>query len=123
MINLSQNRKRIISVILVVFFSTLFVVEGLDKFLNILEKDWTIFLNPKFLLFPIVPVLFMKLVGVFEVLLGLSLWTRWRRWSSYIIVIWLTFISINLFSLHLNSMALRDILIAIGALVMVKLID
>ena len=90
---LYQNYKKIISLILLLFFSFTLIIAGADKFFNILD-NWVAFLNPKLLPFPIAPSLFMKLVGVFEILLGLSLFTRWRKISSYIVAIWFIFISI-----------------------------
>ena len=117
---LSQNHKKIASLILLIFFSLTLIIAGLDKFFNILE-NWVNFLNPKLLLFPIAPGLFMKLVGIFEVLLGLSLFTRWRKTASYIIVIWFILISINLLSLNLYYIAFTDILRAVGAILLAKL--
>ena len=117
---LSQNHKKLISLIFVIFFSLTLIIAGLDKFFNVLD-NWVTFLNPKLLPFPISPSLFMRLVGIFEVLLGLSLFTRWRRTSSYIVAIWFILISINLLSLNLNYIAFTDILRAIGAILLAKL--
>ena len=117
---LSQNYKKLISLILVIFFSFSLIIAGLDKFFNLLD-NWVLYLNPKLLPFPIAPSLFMKLVGIFEILLGLSLFTRWRRASSYIVAIWFVLISINLFSINLYFIAFKDILRAIGAILLAKL--
>ena len=117
---LIQNNKKLISLILVIFFSLTLIIAGLDKFFNILD-NWVKFLNPKLLPFPIAPELFMKLVGVFEVLLGLSLFTRWRKQASCLVAIWFISISINLLSLHMNFIAFKDTLRAIGAILLAKL--
>src|SRR3989344_9074436 len=106
---LSQNHKKIASLILVIFFSLTLIAAGLDKFFNILD-NWVNFLNPKLLPFPIAPSLFMKFVGIFEVLLGLSLFTRWRKTASYIVAIWFILISINLLSINLYFIVFKDIL-------------
>ncbi len=119
---LSQNNRKLISLILVIFFSLTLVIAGLDKFFNILS-DWVLYLNPKLLLFPIAPALFMRLVGIFEILLGLSLFTRFRKTASYIVAIWFILISINLLSLGLYFIAFKDILRAICALLLTRLND
>ena len=117
---MSQNYKKIISIILVIFFSLTLIIAGLDKFFNILD-NWVKFLNPSLLPFAISPILFMKLVGVFEILLGLSLFTRWRKQASYIVAIWFVLISINLLSLNMYFIAFKDMLRAIGAILLAKL--
>ncbi len=117
---LSQNYKRLVSLILILFFSFTLIVAGFDKFFNVLV-NWVIFLNPKLLPFSIVPGLFMKFVGIFEILLGLSLFTKWRMVASYLIAVWFILISMNLFSLNLNFVAFKDILRAIGAILLAKL--
>ncbi len=118
---LSQNHKKLVSLILVIFFSVTLIVAGLDKFFHILDSNWVVYLNPKLLPFPIPPALFMKLVGIFEVLLGLSLFTQWRKTTSYIVVIWFILISINLLSINLYFIAFKDILRALGVLLLAKL--
>ena len=117
---LSQNHKKLVSSVLVIFFSLTLVIAGLDKFFNMLD-DWTVYLNLKLLPFPIGPSLFMRLVGVFEVLLGLSLFTHWRKTTSYIAAIWFILVSINLLSINLYFIAFKDILRAMGAVLLAKL--
>ena len=117
---LSQTHKKLISLILVIFFSLTLVIAGLDKFFNTLD-NWVAYLNPKLLPFPIAPSLFMRLVGIFEVLLGLSLFTRWRRTASYVAAIWFILVSINLLSINLYFIAFKDIFRAIGAILLAKL--
>ena len=117
---ISQNYKKIISAILVIFFSLTLIIVGLDKFFNILD-NWVKFLNPNLLPFSISPILFMKLVGIFEILLGLSLFTRWRKQASYIVAVWFVLISINLLSLNMYFVAFKDTLRVIGAILLAKL--
>ena len=117
-----QNYKKLISLILLIFFSLTLIIAGLDKFFNILD-NWVKFLNPNLLPFPISPTLFMKLVGVFEILLGLSLFTRWKKQASYAVAIWFVLISINLLSLNMNFIAFKDTLRAIGAILLAKLYE
>jgi uncharacterized membrane protein YphA (DoxX/SURF4 family) len=115
-----QNHKKILSLILVIFFSLTLILAGLDKFFNFYD-NWVNYLNPKLLPFPIAPSSFMKLVGVFEILLGLSLFTRWRKIASYIVAIWFVLISLNLLTINLNFIAFKDTLRAVGAILLAKL--
>ena len=117
---MTKNYKKTMSIVLVIFFSITLIVAGLDKFFNILD-NWVKFLNPNLLPFPISPILFMKLVGTFEVLLGLFLFTRWRKQASYMVAIWFVLISINLLSLNMYLIAFTDTLRAIGAILLAKL--
>ena len=117
---LSQTHKKLLSAILVIFFCLTLVIAGLDKFFNVLD-DWTFYLNLKLLPFPIAPSLFMRLVGVFEVLLGLYLIKRRRKTTSYIVAIWFILIAINLLSINLYFIAFKDILRAMGAVFLAKL--
>ena len=120
LMKLSQNHKKQISLILVIFFVLTLVIAGLDKFFNILS-NWVAYLNPKLLPFPIAPILFMRLVGIFEILLGLSLFTHWRKTTGYIVAIWFILISVNLLSMNLYFIAFKDILRAMGAVLLAKL--
>ena len=117
-----KKYKKIISSIFVIFFSLTLVIAGLDKFFNILD-NWVLYLNQKLIPFPIEPSLFMRLIGIFEVLLGLSLFTRWRKTSSYIVVVWFIFISINLISINFYFVAFKDTLRVLGALLLAKFSD
>jgi len=62
-------------------------------------------------------------VGAFEVLLGLSLFTRFRKAASYAVAIWFVSISINLLTIRLNFIAFTDLLRAVGAVLLAKLSD
>jgi len=125
---LATKHKKILTSLLLVFFSLTLILAGLDKFFNV-YTNWVLYLNPKFLPFPLDPSLFMKLVGIFEIALGLSLFTRFRKTSSCIVAIWFVLISINLLALSQNHTApadtlrnaITDCLRVIGAALLTKL--
>ena len=55
---------------------------GLDKFFNLLT-NWTMYLNPLALrVVPVDPGIFMRAVGVVEMIVGLAILTRWTRWGA-----------------------------------------
>lgn len=98
------------------------LVTGVDKYFNKLA-DWTMYLSPLATrIVPVAPVTFMRMVGVVEVLAGLMILSRWTRAGSYLIVIWLLGVSINLATTGMfYDLALRDLEIAVGALALSQL--
>lgn len=97
---------------------------GLDKFFNILT-DWTMYLNPLALkVVPLSPAVFMRTVGVVEMVVGLAILTRWTRLGAYIAAVWLVCIALNLVTMGMFfDLAVRDVEIAIGAFVLAKLTE
>lgn len=97
---------------------------GLDKFFNILT-DWTMYLSP--MATQVVPVsasTFMHVVGVVEMIVGLSLLTRWTRLGAYVTSGWLVAIAGNLLTTGMFfDLAVRDIEIAIGAFALARLTE
>src|ERR687889_502410 len=71
---------------------------GLDKFFNLLT-NWEMYLNPLAeRLLPVSGATFMHIVGVIEMIVGLMILTRWTRIGSYIAMVWLIAIALNLIS-------------------------
>ena len=65
------------------------LLSGLDKFFNLLT-NWTDYLNPRALeLVPVDAEVFMRGVGVIEMIVGLALLTRWTRLGAYLAACWL----------------------------------
>ena len=97
---------------------------GLDKFFNLLA-NWQMYLSPGFeRMLPISGTAFMQAVGVIEMIVGLAILTRWTRLGSYIAMVWLIAIAINLASTGLFfDLAVRDVEIAIGAFALAKLTE
>jgi hypothetical protein len=98
------------------------VITGFDKFFNKLA-DWGMYLSP--LATKAVPVsgpTFMHAVGVVEIIAGLIVLSRWTRIGSYIVILWLLGIAVNLLTTGLfYDLAMRDLEIAIGAFALAQL--
>src|SRR5438477_8821709 len=98
------------------------IITGIDKFFNKLT-DWGMYLSP--IATKIVPVsatTFMRGVGVVEILAGLIVLSRWTKLGSYIVMLWLVGIAVNLLTTGMfYDLAMRDVEIAIGAFVLSQL--
>ena len=97
---------------------------GLDKFFNILA-NWEMYLNPLATkLLPVSDVTFMHCVGIVEMIVGLAILTRWTRLASYVAMLWLVAIAINLVSMGMFfDLAVRDLEIAIAAFTLARLTE
>jgi hypothetical protein len=98
------------------------MITGADRFFNKLA-DWGMYLSP--LATKIVPVsgpAFMHVVGVVEIIAGAIVLSRWTRIGSYIVMLWLLGIAVNLSTLGMSyDLAIRDVEIAIGAFALAQL--
>jgi len=98
------------------------IITGIDKFFNKLT-DWGMYLSP--IATKIVPVsatTFMCGVGVVEILAGLIVLSRWTKLGSYIVMLWLVGIAVNLLTTGMfYDLAMRDVEIAIGAFALSQL--
>ncbi len=97
---------------------------GLDKYFNILT-DWGMYLSPLAeRVLPISGAAFMDVVGVVEMIVGLAILTRWTRMGSYVAMVWLLAIAVNLVSTKaFLDHAIRDIEIALSAFALAKLTE
>lgn len=97
---------------------------GLDKFFNVLT-DWSMYLSPlaqKVL--PIDPHVFMRGVGVVEMLVGAAILTRWTRLGSWVAMGWLVAIAANLVTSGMFfDLAVRDLEIAVAAFALARLTE
>jgi uncharacterized membrane protein YphA (DoxX/SURF4 family) len=100
------------------------IVAGLDKFLNLLT-NWEMYLNPAIpKILHISPPTFMHVSGVIEIVVGILMFTRFTRYIAYVVMVWLWAISLNLISQgQFLDIAVRDILISLGAFVLAKLTE
>src|SRR5690348_7125550 len=98
------------------------IIAGTDKFFNKLT-DWSMYLSP--LATRVVPVsatTFMHVVGVVEIIAGLIVLSRWTKLGSYIVVLWLIGIAVNLLTTGMfYDLAMRDVEIAVGAFALSQL--
>jgi len=107
--------------LLVITYGLLAIISGFDKFFNILTF-WHGYLAA-----PFVSLLgasagpFLALAGVIEIVAGVLIFSKWTKIGAYIIFVWLLAVSINLLIAGLYDIALRDVVIAIGALALARL--
>lgn len=97
------------------------IVAGLDKFTNLLT-DWEHYLNPTMAaMLPVSPATFMMIVGVIEIIAGLIVLSR-PVIGGYIVMAWLALIALTLIaSGSYLDVAVRDLVMAIGAYSFVQL--
>ena len=99
------------------------LLAGLDKFLNLLA-DWPKYLSPSVAdLLPVSAETFMYAVGVIEIIVGLMVLTRWKRLGAWIAAAWLVLIAVNLITLGLFDIAVRDLAMAVGAYTLARLAE
>jgi uncharacterized membrane protein YphA (DoxX/SURF4 family) len=91
------------------------LVAGADKFLNLLT-DWSKYLPAEAAsLLPISPATFMHLVGIIEIVAGLAVLTKFTRLGAYVVMAWLLLIAANLIVAGYWDVAVRDVVMAVGA--------
>ena len=88
---------------------------GLDKYFNILTQ-WDKYVSPLVQnLLPVNAVTFMHVIGVIEMAVGIAILTRWTRLGSYVAAAWLVGIALNLVTAGYLDIAVRDLVMAVGA--------
>jgi hypothetical protein len=103
-------------------YSLVPIVAGLDKFTNILT-DWKHYVSAGLVnILPFDIVTFMSIVGVIEIIAGILVFFR-PKIGGYVVMGWLLAIALTLvFGGHFIDVAVRDIVMAIGAFVLAKLV-
>lgn len=91
------------------------VVAGLDKFTNILA-DWSQYVSSGMTdLIPFDTGIFMMIIGVIEIVAGILVFTK-TKIGALVVTGWLTAIALSLiFSWSYVDVAVRDLVMAIGA--------
>lgn len=97
------------------------IVAGLDKFTDLLAH-WESYIHPGFAaMLPFSPHVFMMIVGVIEIVAGLIVLLR-PAIGGIIVAAWLTLIAVTLLaSGNFLDVAVRDLVMAIGAFSMARL--
>ncbi len=97
---------------------------GLDKFFNLLA-NWEAYLSPLAIkMLPVSGAVFMHAVGIIEMAVGLLILTRWTRTGSYVAMIWLSAIALNLLTTgRYFDIAVRDLEMAIAAFTLGRLTE
>lgn len=98
------------------------IVAGIDKFTNVLTT-WSEYLPATIVdVLPVEPMVFMYAVGVVEIVAGLSLLTRYAEYGAYVIAAWLVLVAGTLVVAGFYDVAVRDLVIAVGAVALAQLL-
>ena len=97
------------------------IVAGLDKFTNLLT-DWKNYIAPSInSALPFSASTFMAIVGVIEIIAGIIVLIR-PRVGGYIVMAWLILIALTLLmGGHYYDVAVRDLVMAVGAFSLARL--
>jgi len=97
------------------------IAAGADKFTDILTH-WENYLHPRIAaMLPFAPHTFMMIIGVIEIIAGLIVLAK-PAIGGYIVAAWLTLIALTLLaSGNYLDVAVRDIVMAIGAFSLARL--
>ena len=116
-----NSNVQLVKNILKYTFGLVPIVAGLDKFTNILT-DWSQYISEGFAgMLPFEPTTFMMIVGVIEIIAGALVLTK-TKIGAYVVSAWLVAIALTLiFSWTYVDVAVRDLVMAIGAFSLAKL--
>ncbi|NER15212.1 hypothetical protein GWK08_17280 [Leptobacterium flavescens] len=97
------------------------IVAGFDKFTNLLT-NWEQYVSPQMTsLLPFEAGTFMILVGAIEIIAGVLVFVK-TQIGAYLVMGWLLLIALSLIaSLSYLDVAVRDVVMAIGAFTLAKL--
>jgi uncharacterized membrane protein YphA (DoxX/SURF4 family) len=97
------------------------IIAGLDKFTNLLT-DWSHYISSGFSeMLPFEPTTFMMIVGVIEIVAGILVFLK-PKIGALVVMVWLVAIALTLvFSGHYFDVAVRDLVMAVGAFSLMKL--
>ena len=99
------------------------IVAGIDKFTNLLT-DWTAYLSPVVAsALPVSAATFMGVVGVIEIVAGLVVLSGHTRFGGYLVAAWLAGVALTLVTGGHLDVAVRDLVMAVGALTLARLTE
>ena len=100
------------------------LITGLHKFFNVLT-NWTDYANPAlFIHVPIAPEIFVRGVGILEMIVGIAILTRWTRLGAYLAALWLTAVAVNLATMgRYYDVAMRDLVLAVAAITLARMTE
>lgn len=104
-------------------FGLMATLAGLDKFLNILA-DWGSYLSPLAVeALPFPPGVFMGIVGIVEIGVGVAILAIAPRIGAYVASAWLLLVAANLVLAGHLDIAVRDVVLALGAFTLARLVE
>jgi hypothetical protein len=101
------------------------LLAGLDKIFGTnLIVNWAKYVSP-FVesMLPFSVGTFLVIIGIVEVVVALLLLTKFQKIGGYLAAAWLLIIAISLLTLGYVDIAIRDVLLAVGAVVLATLTD
>jgi hypothetical protein len=106
-------------------YGIVLIVIGLDKALQIdFITFWPKYISPlAHTVLPVSDFVFTVVLGSAEVVVGILLLFFWTRYVAYVVIAVLAIIVIDLIDLGMYDIAARDILVALGALVLAWLTE
>lgn len=104
-------------------YGAVLVLAGLDKLFGTdLIVYWPKYVSPFVAgMLPVSIGVFLAAMGIVEIIVGLMMMTKFPRIAGFLSVAWLVLISVNLVLLHFFDIAIRDLLLALGAFVLAEL--
>jgi uncharacterized membrane protein YphA (DoxX/SURF4 family) len=116
-----NHRLHTVYTILRLTFGLVPIIAGLDKFTNLLTH-WSDYLNPAIAnILPVSATTFMMIVGIIEIIAGIIVFAKPAA-GGYIVMAWLICIALNLItSGRYFDVAVRDLVMAIGAYSLARL--
>lgn len=110
-----DSNVRLVQSVLKYTFGLVPIVAGLDKFTNIL-CNWSQYVSDGLAgILPFEPSTFMMIVGIIEIAAGVLVLIK-TKIGAYVVSAWLTGIALSLiFSWTYVDVAVRDLIMAIGA--------
>ncbi|MCU1348523.1 MAG: hypothetical protein JWO56_1553 [Acidobacteria bacterium] len=113
--------NRLVWTLRIAFGLTAFLA-GLDKFLNLLT-NWEQYASPLVLsILPLSASALMRTAGVIEMIAGIAVLAGLTRLGGYVVSAWLALIAVSLVtSGHYFDVAVRDLVMAVGAFTLAKL--
>ena len=120
--NVSQSLRPVFN-LLRFTFGLVPIVAGLDKFTDLLTH-WENYLHPGLAsMLPFSPHIFMMVIGVIEIIAGMIVLAK-PAIEGYIVAAWLTLIALTLLaSGNYLDVAVRDLVMAIGAFSMARIAE
>lgn len=112
----NTNRLDSLQLVLRLTYGLVPVVAGLDKFFNLLT-NWEQYISPSIAgILPFSTTTFMHIAGVIEIVAGIIVLSRFTHLGAYVVSAWLALIALSLIvSGHYFDIAVRDLVMAIGA--------
>lgn len=104
-------------------YGIVILLVGLDKIFGTeLIVHWSKYISPFALsILPVSVPSFLIAIGVIEVVVAVLMLTKWPRLAGYLSIVWLVLIAINLLMAGYIDIAVRDLLLAVGAFVSTEL--